>query len=333
MTPILNSSASQSLGTLVTFTQSGSEISGTTTNGNFRVTVFNESVFKVSISKTTFENFSYAVVGTPEAIDVKIEEHDSTVLLITSVARLMITKNPVRFSLQTLNGKVINEDDTFGTSWNGEQVTTYKKLQPNERFIGLGEKTGGLDRKGHAYQNWNSDAYGYHSGSDPLYCSTPFYIGIHQELIYGVFFDNSYKSFFNFGASNNRFASFSADAGEMTYYLIHAATVSEIIKHYTFLTGRMELPPVWSIGYQQCRYSYYPDKEVMTVAKTFRDKDIPADAIVFDIHYMDKYKIFTWDGKNFSDPKVLINYLKQQGFEVVVMCDPGIKVEPGYKTY
>jgi alpha-glucosidase len=333
MTPILNSATSQSLGALVNFTQSGSEISGTTTNGNFRITVFNESVFKVSISKNEFENFSYAVVGTPEAINIKIEENDSTLTLITTAARLVITKNPVRFSLQTLAGKVINEDDTFGTAWNGEQVTTYKKLQPNERFIGLGEKTGGLDRKGHAYQNWNSDAYGYGSGSDPLYCSTPFYMGIHQELVYGVFFDNSYKSFFNFGASNNRFASFSADAGEMTYYLIHAATVSEIIKHYTFLTGRMELPPVWSIGYQQCRYSYYPDKEVITLAKTFRDKDIPADAIVFDIHYMDKYKIFTWDGKNFSDPKGLIDFLKQQGFEVVVMCDPGIKVEPGYKIY
>jgi alpha-glucosidase len=303
MIPILNSSTSQSLGALVNLTRSGSGISGTTTNGNFLVTVFNESVFKVSISKTTFENFSYAIVATPQVLDLAIEENDAAIRLITTSAQLLITKNPVRFSLQTLDGKVINEDDTFGTAWNGEQVTTYKKLQPNERFIGLGEKTGGLDRKGHAYQNWNSDAYGYHSGSDPLYCSTPFYIGIHQQLVYGVFFDNSYKSFFNFGASNNRFASFSADAGEMTYYLIYAPSVSEIIKQYTFLTGRMELPPVWSIGYQQCRYSYYPDKEVMTVAKTFREKDIPADAIVFDIHYMDQYKIFTWDGKIFQTQK------------------------------
>jgi len=333
MTPILNSSASQSLGSLVTLTRSGSEISGTTTNGNFLILVYNASVFKISISKTIFENFSYAVVGVPESSSIKVEENELSVALISSEARLVVTKNPVRFSLQTLEGKVINEDDTFGTAWNGEQVTTYKKLQPGERFIGLGEKTGGLDRKGHAFQNWNSDAYGYHSGSDPLYCSTPFYIGVHQQLVYGVFFDNSYKSFFSFGASNNRFASFSADAGEMTYYLIHASTVAEIIKHYTFLTGRMELPPIWSIGYQQCRYSYYPDKEVITLAKTFRDKDIPADAIVLDIHYMDKYKIFTWDEKNFSDPKGLIDFLKQQGFHVVVMCDPGIKVEPGYKTY
>ncbi|MCW5912820.1 MAG: DUF4968 domain-containing protein [Cyclobacteriaceae bacterium] len=333
MTPTLYSATSQSLGTLVSVERTAHGISGQTTNGNFLVSVYNPSVFKISISKNRFEDFSYAVVGKPEPCEVKTEDHDSVLTLVTSAAKLVITKNPVRFSLQTPDGGVINEDDTFGTAWNGEQVTTYKKLQPGERFIGLGEKTGGLDRKGHAYQNWNSDAYGYHSGADPLYCSTPFYIGIHQHLVYGVFFDNSYKTFFNFGASNNRFASFSADAGEMTYYLIHAQSVSEIITHYTFLTGRMELPPVWSIGYQQCRYSYYPDKEVITLAKTFRDKDIPADAIVFDIHYMDKYKIFTWDEKNFSDPKGLIGFLKQQGFHVVVMCDPGIKVEAGYKAY
>ncbi|MBN8575752.1 MAG: glycoside hydrolase family 31 protein [Cytophagales bacterium] len=333
MNPILNSSSSQSLGVLTAVTKTPSGISGTTSNGNFKVDLYNESIFKISISKEPFEAFSYAVVGTPESTAFNVVETESILTLITASTQLVVSKHPVRFSLQTLDGKVINEDDTFGTAWNGEQVTTYKKLQPGERFIGLGEKTGGLDRKGHAFQNWNSDAYGYHSGSDPLYCSTPFYIGIHQHLVYGLFFDNSYKSFFNFGASNNRFASFSADAGEMTYYLIHAATVAEIIKHYTFLTGRMELPPVWSIGYQQCRYSYYPDQEVLTLAKTFRDKDIPADVIVFDIHYMDKYKIFTWDPKNFPNPKALIAHLNQQGFHVVVMCDPGIKVEPGYKTY
>ncbi|MBY0433402.1 MAG: DUF5110 domain-containing protein, partial [Cyclobacteriaceae bacterium] len=183
------------------------------------------------------------------------------------------------------------------------------------------------------YQNWNTDAYAYHSGSDPLYCSMPFYIGLHHGRQYGIFLDNSHKTFFNFGASNNRFSSFAADAGEMNYYFIHGNSVAEIIQHYTWLTGRIQLPPKWSIGYQQCRYSYYPDKEVLNIASTFREKQIPADAIVMDIHYMDKYKIFTWDAKNFSDPKKLIDTIKAQGFEIVLMCDPGIKVEKGYGAY
>jgi alpha-glucosidase len=48
---------------------------------------------------------------------------------------------------------------------------------------------------------------------------------------------------------------------------------------------------------------------------------------------MDKYKIFTWDRQHFSDPKGLISFLREKGFHVVVMCDPGIKIEPGYNAY
>lgn len=334
MAATINSVTSKSLGTLISFEKTTNGIYGSTSLGKFKISLFSDSIFQISITRDDpFENFSYAVVAKPATIAFEVIDNEQSILIKTASTQLLISKNPVRFSFQTLDGKIINEDDSFGTSWIGDQVTTYKKLQPNERFIGLGEKTGGLDRKGSAYQNWTTDAYGYGNGTDPLYCSTPFYMGVHNQLQYGIFFDNSYKTFFNFGASNNRYSSFSADAGEMNYYFIHRNSVAEIIKDYTHLTGRMEMPPVWSIGYQQCRYSYYPDKEIYSLANTFREKDIPADVIVLDIHYMDKYKIFTWDPKNFPNPKELISSLREQGFHVVVMCDPGIKVEPGYDAY
>lgn len=329
-----HSQTNQSLGNLRAFKKDALGLIGETTFGKFRITTYSDDIIRICISNAGLvEDFSYAVVAKPKPIELAIEEMGDQIILRTSRLQLHISRNPVRFKFLTLQGATINEDETFGTSWIGEQVTTYKKLQPGERFIGLGEKTGPLDRKGAAYQNWNTDAYSYHAGTDPLYCSTPFYIGIHNYLIYGIYFDNSHKGYFNFGASNNRFASFSADAGDMNYYFMTAPTIREIIKQYTHITGRMELPPRWSIGYQQCRYSYYPDKEVLTLAKTFREKDIPSDAIVFDIHYMDKYKIFTWDPKHFPDPKKLIKQLRDQGFHVVIMCDPGIKVEPGYDAY
>lgn len=330
-----NASLSQSLGILTKWSVERFGLSGETDNGKFRVLVYNDHIVRISITREDrFEELSYAVIASPTSQSHAVTEHNDHIDLRTNAVILKISKGPVRFSFQNLHHQLINEDDdAFGTSWNGEQVTTYKKLQPGERFIGLGEKTGPLDRKGSGYQNWNTDAFGYGSGADPLYCSIPFYIGVHNNLSYGIFFDNTYKSFFNFGASNNRFSSFSADRGEMDYYFIHSHSVAEIIKEYTHLTGRMELPPLWSIGYQQCRYSYYPDKEVLTVAQTFRDKDVPADVIVLDIHYMEQYKIFTWSKKDFPDPKGMIKKLKELGFEVVVMCDPGIKVEEGYKTY
>ncbi|HEY3404869.1 MAG TPA: glycoside hydrolase family 31 protein, partial [Ohtaekwangia sp.] len=325
---------SKSLGSLESWKKEAHGLCGVTSQGKFRIQIYNDQVARIAVTaEEDFENFSYAVIAAAD-FTPHIQDTGETLEIKTTSFVLKITKNPVRFSFYTPDGKPINEDDpAFGTSWNGEQVTTYKKLQEGERFIGLGEKTGPLDRKGQGYQNWTTDSFGYGTSADPLYCTIPFYMGVHHELAYGIFFDNSHKSFFNFGASNNRFSSFSADTGEMNYYFIHGSSVSEIIRQYTHLTGRMELPPLWSIGYQQCRYSYYPDKEVLNLARTFREKDIPADTIVFDIHYMDQYKIFTWSKRDFSDPKALLQQLRDMGFHVVVMCDPGIKVEEGYKAY
>ena len=331
----LISHLSNSLGELVRWQKDPEGISGETSAQKFTVRFYNDSIARICITDASeFEDFSYAVIEQPRAVSFSVDENNDELTIKTAAFILQIKKKPVRFRFLKLSGEIINEDDqAFGTSWNGEQVTTYKKLQEGERFVGLGEKTGPLDRKGAGYVNWNTDNYAYHIGADPLYCSIPFYIGIHNNVCYGIFFDNTYKSFFNFGASNNRFSSFSADCGEMNYYFLYGNTVGEIIKQYTHLTGRMELPPRWSIGYQQCRYSYYPDKEVLNVANTFREKDIPCDVIVLDIHYMEKFKIFTWSKRDFKDPKKLLKELHQLGFEVILLCDPGIKVEEGYHTY
>ncbi len=327
-------SVSQQLGNIQNTTISDCELSAETTLGKFKVTQYSSHILRVAISRQEeFESFSYSVVADSSDEKIDVQDLDHHLVIKTSALQLLIDKKPARFSFQTLDGKIINEDDVLGASWIGEQATLYKKLQDGERFIGLGEKTGNLDRRGSGYQNWNTDAYAYHSSADPLYSSIPFYIGVHHHLCYGIFLDNTHKTYFNFGASNNRFASLAADAGELNYYFIYGNSIQEIIQHYTWLTGRMELPPQWSIGYQQCRYSYYPDKEVLNVARTFREKEIPADAIVLDIHYMEKYKIFTWDKKNFPDPKGMIDTLKKDGFHIVIMCDPGIKAERGYETY
>ncbi|WP_424963789.1 glycoside hydrolase family 31 protein [Ekhidna sp.] len=275
----------------------------------------------------------YSVVQEPQKVSFSVEEHDTSIIASSDSLDVIINKSPISFTFLNKEGKVINEDDAgLGIQTQGEQVTVYKKLQEGERFVGLGEKTGPLDRRGKGYQNWNTDHFAYDIEADPLYASIPFYIGIHGNLSYGIFLDNSYKSHFNFGASNNRFSSLSVDSGDMNYYFF-AGSVTEIIQSYTWLTGRMSMPPMWSIGYQQCRYSYYPDTEVLDVAKKFRDKDIPADVIVLDIHYMDQYKIFSWDKERFPNPGQMLDALKEMGFEVVVICDPGIKIEEGYEPF
>ncbi|MCC5920456.1 MAG: glycoside hydrolase family 31 protein [Cyclobacteriaceae bacterium] len=326
---------SKSLGDLSDLELSGNELRGTTTHGNFRVIQYRDDIFRISITKEeSFDDFTYAVVAEPEEKDMKVEETTDKITISSSKATLEITKSPVRFTLLNADGKeVLADDPAFGTSWIGDQITTYKKLRKDERFIGLGEKTGPLDRRGEGYENYNTDYFAYPEEADPLYVSTPFYIGLFDDIIYGVYLDNSSKSHFNFGASNDRFSSFAVEQGDMDYYLFVGDDTRDILAGYSHVTGMMSMPPKWSLGYQQCRYSYYPDTEILSVAKNFRDRKIPADVMYFDIHYMDKYKIFTWDENRFPDPEGMLNQLSDMGFQSVIIVDPGIKVEKGYKAY
>ncbi|WP_343689756.1 TIM-barrel domain-containing protein [Chitinophaga sp.] len=311
------------------------QVNLTTTHAYAQISVYNDSVIRVRMDRKPLgDDFSYAVIAHPSPVTATIKEAGDQITIQTALIQARIQKRPFSISFYTPDGKVINEEERgLTTSWVDNTVTAYRKMQVEERFIGLGEKNGPLDRTGAGYTNWNSDVFGYRADQDPLYSTIPFYIGIHDGLSYGMFLDNTYQSDFNFGASNNRFSSFAARGGEMNYYFIHTPSVAGIIQAYTGLTGRIHMPPLWSLGYQQNRYSYYPDQEVLRIAQTLREKKIPADGITLDIHYMDAYKLFTWDKNRFPDPAGLISQLKQQGFQLTVINDPGIKVEKGYAAY
>ncbi len=305
-------------------------------NSTLELIVYQESVIRVRIHKEgfVFDPNPYSVVAEPFDMPFNVREEDHQLVLETAMVTAYVTKDPIRITFCNKDGQVVNQDDpAFGSSWIGVSGTTYKVLQEGERFIGLGEKTGGLDRRGKSFTNWNYDFFAYPVDGDPLYMSVPFYMGVHSGLTYGIFFDNTYKTLFNFGASNRRFSYFTSEGPNIDYYFIHHDTVAGIIEAYTFLTGRTPMPPKWCLGYQQCRYSYYPDKEVLNVARTFRDKQLPADVIYLDIHYMEDYKVFTFHPERFPDPKGLMDELKKMGFHVVVIVDPGVKIEEGYEAY
>ncbi len=307
-----------------------------TENASAEIMVYSPAVIRVRVSNKGFEqDFSYAVIQVPAGNFKEIKEAGDSIILATDSLKLIIRKKPFSLVFYDLQGKSISEDyHANPITWLGTEVTGYKKLFQGERFIGLGEKTGPLDRRGNAYVNWNTDIPAYPLYQDPLYVTIPFYIGIHDQLVYGIFLDNTYRTKFNFGAStDDLFSFFSASNGELNYYFFGARSIPGLIRDYTWLTGRIKLPPYWSLGYQQCRWSYYPESEVMTLAQNFRNKKIPCDVIYLDIDYMDHYKIFTWNNERFPDPKAMIGKLNGMGFHVVTIVDPGIKIEKGYKEY
>lgn len=325
----------QLLGNIESFDIQNNALVIKTAEATVRVTVYSPSIIRVCISKNFDEqDTSFAVIQEPVTLPVYTETA-TEIILSTIALTLRIGKSPLRFSFYTADGKVLSEDDQrFGTNWQDSRVINYRKLYSDEKFIGLGEKTGNLNRRSSSYVNWNTDAALHGVDADPLYKTFPFFIGLHGGLTYGLFFDNTHKSYFDFGATtDDEMSWFGADNGDMNYYFFGAQGVRETLNDYTWLTGRMEMPPLWSLGYQQCRWSYMSAKEVLTIAKTFRKKKIPADVIYCDIDYMEGFKIFTWNKKTFPDPKAMIDQLKEIDFKLVTIVDPGIKIEKGYRQY
>jgi alpha-glucosidase len=307
------------------------------TNAYAEITAYNPTTVRVRVAKQKFSrDFSFAIDNLISDYNFKTVSTDGNKkILMTDSLKVVVNTQPFRISFYNLRDEFLSGDDeSLGISWWGNQVDCYRKLNTDEKFIGLGEKTGGINRRGQFYRNWNSDIPGYALNQDPLYATIPFFIGIHGHICYGTFFDNTHQSYFNFGGgADEELYHFGADDGEMNYYFFGGSSVAQILKDYTALTGRTPMPPLWSLGYQQCRWGYANENELLNIAKTLRDKKLPSDVVYMDITYMDRYKVFTWDPVNFPHPKEMVDQLKKMNFDLVTIIDPGIKIEKGYKAY
>lgn len=261
-----------------------------------RVTVFRDGVFRVRVAPhgTFSKDFSWAVIESPESLPLTIDEDQKEVRVTVGKTAAIVQKSPLLISFSDAAGNTLLADEpSLPMAWNGERVRVWKKMPLEENYYGLGDKAGPMNRRNRAFTNWNTDAFGWQESTDPLYKTIPFFIGLRKGIGYGIFFDNTYRSSFDFGKESADYFSFGAEGGELNYYFIAGPEPKKIIEEYTALTGHPPLPPLWTLGYQQCRYSYYPEARVREIARLLREKKIPADTIYLDIDYQDGNAPFT----------------------------------------
>ena len=210
-----------------------------------------------------------------------------------------------------------------------------KQLTGNEHFYGLGDKTGFLDKRHYDYEMWNTDNPDPHVDNfKTLYKSIPFFMTLTDSHVYGIFVDNTYKSFFNMGQESEEYYWFGAEGGNLDYYYIVGDSLAQVLQSYTYLTGTCPLPQRWTLGYHQSRWGYMTQEDVEAVAKSMRENDIPCDVIHFDIDYMQDYKVFTWNQARYhNDPERYLSSLAERGFKSVAINDPGVKKLEGYNVY
>jgi alpha-glucosidase len=298
-----------------------------------RITAFNHSVIRVRVAQEGKfpKDSSWAVIAAPQPTAANVVDTKTELKMTAGNTTVLVQKSPLLIRFADAAGNVLLADDpTLPMAFDGSRVHAWKKMPADENYYGLGDKTGPMNRRNRAFTMWNTDQFGWSESTDPLYKAITFFMGLHKGVAWGIFFDNTYRSSFDFGKESPDYFSFGAEGGELDYYFFAGLEPKNVVQQYTALVGRSPLPPLWSLGYQQSRYSYYPEARVREIASTLRAKKIPADVIYLDIDYQQGNAPFTINREYFPHFEQMVADLRSQGFRLITITDLHIKKDPGH---
>lgn len=308
-------------------------------NGRLQITVLQDDVIRVRVTRGSEfpQKFSYAVLpvpagAQPQAAKAQVREVADRIELTTRALQVHVDRRDSTVSFLTADGTPISRDAT-GITWQGQAFKVTKAMPEDEHYYGLGDKAGPLDHRNQAFTMWNTDAYGWQESSDPLYKTLGFLLALRKGTSYGLLFDNTYRQNWDLGKASVDQYSFGADGGEVDYYFIYGPRPKQVVSTFTALVGRSPLPPLWSLGFQQCRYSYFPESRVREIVQTFKQKKIPLDVIYLDIDYQRENRVFTFDPQKFPNFTAMVRDFAKQGVKTITITDLHIKQEPGYAPY
>eukprot|EP00249_Psilotum_nudum_P021107 c27973_g1_i1 orf=805-2346(+) len=213
-----------------------------------------------------------------------------------------------------------------------EQQTITIEFPLGTSFYGTGEVSGPLERTGKRIFCWNTDAWGYGPSTTSLYQSHPWVLAVLPDgHAFGTLADTSQRC--EVDLRREAVLKFVAPAFYPVITFGPYLSVDLLLVALGHAVGTISMPPKWSLGYHQCRWSYEPASRVLEVARIFREKSLPCDVMWMDIDYMDGFRCFTFHPEKFQDPQNLARDLHDQGFKAVWMLDPGIKLDVGYSVY
>ena len=305
-----------------------------------RITALRDDVLRVRVGATGElpEDASWAVLPASRTASVSVtpQQSDTAVGFTTAKLRVSVQNDPLQLTVADLDGKIILQQfPNRPIEYNGPAFRAWFRSPDDEHYFGLGDKPGPLDRRDEAFVNWNTDAYGWQESTDPIYKSIPFFLTYRKGVSAGVFLDNTWRTSFDFNKEYRDGYSFGAESGPLDFYVLSGPSPKAVVESWAWLVGATPLPPLWSLGYQQSRYSYYPEAEVRRIASKLRSERIPADVIWLDIDYQFKNRPFTVDPERFPHFDQMIQDLKAEHLHTVVITDLHIADQPniGYKPY
>ena len=299
-----------------------------------RVTALREDIVRVRVAPDGIwpEDASWAVLSDVRSRTPGVTAEGDTLSagFSTGSMRVRVNRSSLAVEITDREGNVLVADDPERPwQFHGSSFQIYKTMPPDEHYFGLGDKTGPLDRRNEAFALWNTDAYRFQESTDPIYKSIPFFLGMRSGRAFGLLFDNTWRTNFDFGKASHDLYSFGAEGGPLDYYVLAGPDPKHVIESYAYLTGPTPLPPLWSLGFQLSRYSYYPESRVREIAARLRaDGRIPADTLYLDIDYQLKNRPFTVDPDRFPHFREMLADLRRQLFHVITITDLHVAALP-----
>jgi len=195
---------------------------------------------------------------------------------------------------------------------------------PAGPLLGLGEGGAQFDRKGHTDQmrngQVNSATDGYRLAIHGTRMPIQWLVGTDG---WGLFIHQPYGSFDMTGAQG-RFTPRGSSALPVDVFVVNASDPPAIMREYARITGLPEMPPMWAFGYQQSSRTLDGPDEILGVARTFREKKLPCDTLIYlgtefaPSGWNTRNGEFTWHPTNFPDPKAILDEIHSEHFKVVV---------------
>ncbi len=308
------------IGNVVSFSTAGRDVTFDINDGSkVRIGILTADLARVRIAPGGVfgSNVSRAVVTTswPPA-PFSTADAGGAVTITTDAMKLVVNKTPFVLQCRDLsNNLILTDDPSRRIQWDGGRTQVYKTTRSGEKYVGLGWRTHGLVRNGTRFYMKNVPTY---NDPDAFYAGIPLWYGLRNGTAYAVFFDDTSWGTIDLTSTSSGYMSFKNLGGTADYYYFTGPTMAGILDRYTELTGRPFMTPRWACGYQQSRWSYTPQSEVLSIANEFRTRQIPCDVIYIDVDYMDPdhYQL-SFNPATFPDPTGMCTTLHGQGFRTI----------------
>ena len=224
-----------------------------------------------------------------------------------------VSYDPLSFRVDGQRGRVIQQL-AFDSATGGLRFDTGDGL-----LLGLGQGGPQFDRRGDA-DHMVSGQGGYHLGTHGARVPIQFLIG---TAGWGLFV-HSPLGIFDLRGSEGKLISANGAPGLLDVFVIGAERPADILRAYATITGLPEMPPLWSLGYQQSHRTLGAPEEILAEARTFREKKLPCDAMIYlgtgfcPNGWNTDNGEFTWNLRAFPDPHQAVTQLHDENFKVVL---------------